>query len=72
MQRFVAIRGRDDRAARAQRVHEGCGTDGDGHRAETRKGGRNQACERNEQKNEERNQDQSKRSPRHCWARRYR
>ena len=51
MQRFVAIRGRYDRAARAQRVHEGCGTDGDGHRAETRKGARNQACERNEEKN---------------------
>ena len=68
MQRFVAIRGRYDRPARAQRVHEGCGTDGEGHRAETRKGGRNQACERNE----ERNQDQSKRSPRHCCARRYR
>ena len=46
----MAIRGRYDRAARAQRVHEGCGTDGEGHRAETRKGGRNQACERNEEK----------------------
>ena len=72
MQRFVAIRGRDDRAARAQRVHEGCGTDGDGHRAETRKGGRNQTWERNEERNEETNQDQSKRSLRHCWERRCR